>query len=809
MQKITWIYDFSEINLMRKTANIIGNGEQFFQRDNYPTKISKIIITDKTENTLRLNNPLLLISDEHSLTENCFYEVIGSGFCEEGMKYALNSAIEKFKMKTISDSNNVSLVYKKELPGLLSLMIRQKDVSKSFPKIMEVLGRITNSDKILTIIYDVIKQEIINNFEWTNENFKSKKAMLNEINSEECFRIIERIKSNVIIQVKDDFEAISDTPQSESFFFDRSDFNSLLIIPLSVDNKIFGFIGFFTKNSDRSWLPEEIELLKIFAQLISNHLERIRIENELLKEKERYKTIFEMSKIALWEIDFAPLIKYLQSHPQKKYPKKANDYHKKITNLLKLIKVIDVNQETIDLFKAKDKNDFIENMNQIILKESLEDYFDAINQFSGRMKFVEFETINRDFQGNILRLLYRASLDDSSNNSRFILCVVDITEKHRKEEEIQNSQRLESIGYLAGGIAHDFNNLLTTILGNVSLMIQNSQPSSKAELFYKKTLAAIDLSTKLTKQLLTFSSGGFPLKSIVSVADIVESTLDFTLSGSKIMKKLEIDSDLYPIEADSGQISHALNNIFLNSLQAMPKGGELIVKCANVELEKNEISNRPAGKYVRITIEDFGTGIEKKILDKVFYPYFTTKTVGSTKGTGLGLSITYSIINKHNGWMYLESEYKKGTKVTLFLPATEKKTEMYGDSDLYMREKILVMDDEQGILDVVEKILTQYGYDTDIAKDGKTAVKMYKHQYLEGNCYAAVILDNTIPGGMGGKEVIKELLKIDLDVRAILTSGYTNDEVMSRYKEYGFSASIEKPFTFEKMNQLIRKVMKR
>ena len=380
--------------------------------------------------------------------------------------------------------------------------------------------------------------------------------------------------------------------------------------------------------------------------------------------------------------------------------------------------------------------------------------------------------------------------------------VRDITERKKMEAELQKAQKLESVGLLAGGIAHDFNNILTAILGNISMGKLYSQPGGEALTMLTQAEKATLQAKDLTQQLLTFSKGGAPVKETTSIFEMIRESANFVLRGSNIDAFYECAEDLWTVEIDTAQMSQVIQNLIINAEQAMPDGKKITIKLKNVNLKDKSQPGLKAGKYVQITIIDQGIGIPDEHLNKVFDPYFTTKQ----KGSGLGLATSYSIIRKHEGHINIYSEIGKGTTVTIYLPASEKVVTVreQGDETLKNgRGKILVMDDEDMLRQLTEQFLSHLGYQVRTVPDGEQAIQAYREAQAAGEPFSLVIMDLTIPGRMGGKETIEELKKIDPNVHAIVSSGYSNDPVLSNYQSFGFSAVLPKPYKIETLSAVI------
>jgi signal transduction histidine kinase/CheY-like chemotaxis protein len=382
------------------------------------------------------------------------------------------------------------------------------------------------------------------------------------------------------------------------------------------------------------------------------------------------------------------------------------------------------------------------------------------------------------------------------------------------EAELLTAKQLESIAALSGGIAHDYNNLLTAIMGNITLVRTRLDTDTKSiallDQAYKATLVAKDL----TQRLITFSKGGTPSKAVVAVAPLIQRAVDFTLSGSDVACRYMLKEDLWCVEVDQTQIGQAIHNIVVNALEAMPQGGRLDVMAENQRVANKQTMLKP-GQYVCVHIADHGGGISAEHLDQVFVPYFSTKVRGSNKGTGLGLSIAHSIIRQHGGHIQVESQIKRGTTFTLYLPATRQSPTpltQAPDCDtahqiVAEHPSILVMDDEPMIRDLAGEILTHLGCQVKFANNGEEALALYQAAFDQGRPFDAVILDLTIRGGMGGRETMRRLLQLDPGVKAIVSSGYSEDPVMTDYRQFGFSGAAAKPYSLEDMQAALHRVL--
>ena len=446
---------------------------------------------------------------------------------------------------------------------------------------------------------------------------------------------------------------------------------------------------------------------------------------------------------------------------------------------------------------------------KLIAPEDLDIVMDRYQQrLAGKdvPKEYEFLMLHKD---GVTRVIVNmlVGLVDYQGRTASMGTVKDVTEHKKMEAELQKAQKLESLGILAGGIAHDFNNILTAITGNISLAKMYAQPGLEVFDILTEAEKASLRAKNLTTQLLTFSKGGIPVKRLSSIPKLIKDSCSFALSGSKIKCEISSPDNLWPVEIDEGQISQVIHHMIINAQQAMPEGGIIKVKAENISADAEHPLPLKGGKYLKISIKDHGIGISEEHLAKIFDPYFTTKQEGS----GLGLASAYSIIKKHDGHITAESKLGEGTTFYIYLPASEKKIPIVKDIMASPagrgKGKVLVVDDDDTVRLVVGRMLGQCGYEAEFAEDGDKAIDLYKKAKATGQPFDAVIIDLIIPAGMGGKEAIKKLIEIDPDVRAIVSSGYSDDPVMSNFKEYGFKDAMAKPYEIAELRQMLHKVI--
>ncbi len=382
----------------------------------------------------------------------------------------------------------------------------------------------------------------------------------------------------------------------------------------------------------------------------------------------------------------------------------------------------------------------------------------------------------------------------------------DITEQMRVEEERLQTEKLSSIGILAGGIAHDFNNILTGILANISIVRPLVNDERLAGRLREAESAALR-ARSLTQQLLTFSRGGSPVRKVFNPGPLIRESATFALRGRPGGCEVRIAPDLWLIEADEGQIGQVVNNLVLNASQAMAGGGTVIVDAANQSVASVPVLPSGSGPHISITVSDRGSGIPTEHLARIFDPYFTTKQQGS----GLGLAICYSIVKNHGGTITVVSEPGEGSSFTVYLPAADQaasERKPVEAQPVKGKGRVLVMDDQEIIRNAATVIIEDLGFDVVCAPDGRSAIEAFLQARDDGRPFDLFIMDLTVPGGMGGKEALHELLTLDPGVKAIVSSGYHNDPIIANFREHGFKDAITKPYNQAELSSAIARVLK-
>ena len=505
--------------------------------------------------------------------------------------------------------------------------------------------------------------------------------------------------------------------------------------------------------------------------------DRKETEDSLDKSESRYDLLVDKVPVGIYELDL---------HTQKLLS--VNDF---VCRTLGYSRDELLAFDAINLVYEEDRPAAVERMAKMVTGQEVNE----TSEFRLRTK-----------EGALIWVLFNTTvIREHGQPARVTVVAYDITMYKRAEENLQKIEKLESLGVLAGGIAHDFNNILTAILGSISMALRpDTSPEEKGPLLEQAQQACFQ-AMNLTKQLLTFSEGGIPIRQPVSVTGLVEECVGFTLSGSSAKADVTIPPDVWAVDADAGQIGQVLNNLVINASQAMPGGGIISIETENEEVSGDSGLQLAPGSYVRFSVRDQGVGIQQEHCSRIFDPYFTTKSTGS----GLGLATAYSIIKRHRGHIEVESTEEKGSSFVFYLPALPDRTPSEAEKTGDIKGgngNVLLMDDDDAVRQVGCQMLEHLGFSVTCTHDGADAVERYAEALQKGTTFDLVILDLTVPGGTGGMEAMRELLKLDPEVRAIVSSGYSNDPVMADAGSFGFLGVLKKPFTVEQLDSLISRL---
>ncbi|MDA8082172.1 MAG: PAS domain S-box protein [Nitrospiraceae bacterium] len=421
-----------------------------------------------------------------------------------------------------------------------------------------------------------------------------------------------------------------------------------------------------------------------------------------------------------------------------------------------------------------------------------------------------FRGIRKD--GSVVDVEVQGTTTEYNGKKAIIGTLIDITERRRLEREVMKSQKLESLGVLAAGIAHEYNNALTAISGNISLAAMYAKPGSEMADILGEAEKAAQKAEKLTRELSIFSKGGTLFKTRVAAAELISSLAAEhrgPAAGPNTRPDIRIELSVLPglwhVDVDIAQFGQAMNNIIENAIESMPGGGVILIAAENLESPPQSLPAIRQGAYIRISVSDRGHGISETHIEKIFEPFFTTKE----KSSGLGLTAAASIIEGHDGYITVESAAGDGSTFHVYLPAATEQADAPGPENHSSlgRRTILVMDDEELVRTVTERMLNQCGCFAVFASDGEEMLEKYREAREAGHPFDAVIMDLVISSGMGGKEAIAKLLEIDPGAKAIVSSGYADDRIMQHYREYGFRGVLPKPYPIPMLLRVLRDVL--
>jgi len=553
---------------------------------------------------------------------------------------------------------------------------------------------------------------------------------------------------------------------------------SAKIVPIMEENQVVGAITIIDNVSERVVREEELQ----------SHIKRLKKTEETLRRSEAYyRSLIENTSDIIMVIDSEGMICFASPS---------------VGRVLGYLPGELNYRQVWELLHPEDLPKFTEGLHTLIRNP------DAIFAVEARFRGQDRSWHTLEAIGKIL--------PDRPEKPAVVINCRDITERQLAEKERLRIVKLESLGILAGGIAHDFNNILTAILGNLSLTGMEPYLKNADRARLNEAEKACLRAQALAQRLLTFAVGGAPVKKPADIAKLLTETANLTLCGTNIRCDFHLPEDLWLAKVDEGQINQVINNLLINAQQSMPSGGVIAIRAENVTVAEDAKLALPLGKhiplpkgeYVKIMITDQGEGIPPEIGDKIFDPYFTTKPQGS----GLGLATAYSIIKNHHGYITMESTPGEGSVFLIYLPALRGAITFPEEAPLEPllgQGRVLIMDDEDIVLNVLSGMLHKIGYEVVSARDGGEAAEKYRAAHRNGRPFAAVILDLTVPGGLGGKETLEILKEIDSQVKVIVSSGYSDNPIMADYDKYGAQGVISKPYRLPELSQVIHTVITR
>lgn len=554
---------------------------------------------------------------------------------------------------------------------------------------------------------------------------------------------------------------------------------ALSVVPIIHEGKLVAALNLASHNLDE--MPSRtLEILGEIPAYLSGAVSRIQAETEMREQDARYKAIVDNSREVVFIMN----------------PSSLDFMSSRIEELTGFTRAELKGMDPTTLLHKEDRERFAlmwESRGRTIPLPAMFDF--RVITKAGQMKHC---------QASLVPISYHGS--DS-----ILGTVRDVSDEKRAQAEMLNVSKLEALSILAGGIAHDFNNFLAAILGNISLAREDANMLGMDGAFVSLSEAekACGRATELNRRLLTFAKGGAPIKAAASLPEVVMETARFTLSGSDIAVIENFPETLWPVNIDSGQISQVIQNLIVNAMHAMAQGRakRLEISADNIELDKPNQFYLEPGRYVRLSVTDYGCGIPEENLSRIFDPFYTTKPTGN----GLGLATSYSILLQHKGRIEAESKVGVGTTFRLFLPAAESNAVSGRTSarPISGHGRILVVDDESMVRAVCHRLGQRLGYTMEEAKDGIDAVQMYNDAKKSGVPYDLVILDLTIPGGMGGLKTLPMLKAIDDNCFFVVSSGYSDGGTMAEHEKAGFDEVLAKPYNLEKLSRVLARRKKK
>ncbi|OPY13620.1 MAG: Blue-light-activated protein [Syntrophus sp. PtaB.Bin001] len=673
-----------------------------------------------------------------------------------------------------SKSDSLDILFDMVAKSLTSLL-SYSNFSDAIKKTLEFLGTTTNMDRVYIFENHIDPDKGIlltsQRFEWASDqaSVQIDNPYLQNIPYETVSpRLAGLLQADMVCK-----EVSRNFTPSEQQYLAPQGIKSIIIVPIRIDGRLWGFVGFDDCHQERDWTQNEESILRVAAAGIGNAIKRKQAEEALKYSEALYRIFFETTQSVVLLLSPDARILAWNSAAEKLFGCNIEEV---------------IGKSYVELFVQKrDQTEVRNSILQILAGKESRNVEGEIVAKNGAIRTIRW---------NAVRLPERNTIP-----SGIIACGQDISERKRIESDLARAQKLETVGILAGGIAHDFNNLLATVLGNISLAKVELNPDD--EIFIKLTCAeqACFQARELTNRLISFSDSGAPLRKTMSLAAFLQKVVPFSLTNAAIHCEYALPENLHHVTIDEDQIQHVIGHLLRNAQEAMPDGGQIVIEAENVDVAGDLLPGLESGPYVRCAIRDQGKGIPREIQPHIFDPHFTSKSQGTQKGSGLGLAVCFSIIKKHDGTITFSSEPGRGTTFEIYLPAVMKKEDAapVESSAKPVAERILLMDDEETVREITGQILTHLGYEVELASNGDEAIARFMKAESEGRPFSQVLLDLTIRGGMGGFKTLQKLREINPEVRAVIVSGYTNDPVVEFFNMHGFNASLTKPFTIKQL----------
>jgi PAS domain S-box-containing protein len=641
---------------------------------------------------------------------------------------------------------------------------------------LEEIGRFLDADRSYVFLRSPDGTLMDNTHEWVAEGVSPERERLQRLPVERAFPWFAHALAQDLVVTVPRVADLPDTARAERVEFERQGIQSLICVAMVQGNQLNGFLGLDAVRREHAWPDDEIALLRVVGEMLMRAIERHRAEQALQESERKYKTLVETTATGFVISD---------AHGQ----------------------VLDANAEYVRMTGRASLADI--RGHSVAEWIASHDQARSAKEAEACMRRGYVRDLQIDFarpDGTLVPVLINAATVEVEGQRQIITIIRDMTDRKRLEEELLRSEKLRSVGVLAGGIAHDFNNILTAILGNISLLraILGSHPTAGEHL--DEVDKASRRARELTRQLLTFSHGGEPIRRPFPAEPLVRESVTLALRGRASAASIEVAPGLPSIDGDEDQVAQVIRNLVINASQAMDGRGTVRLIVRTCTPRDGEVPGLSAGNYVSIAVGDHGVGIPEEDRSRIFDPYFTTKN----DGRGLGLAVSHSIVAGHGGTITVKSAKGQGATFTIYLPTASEAapTPVRTPPPLALGTgRVLVMDDEESVRQIAGKILTILGYQVVLARDGHEAIAAWKSAQVSNQPFDVVIMDLTIPGGMGGQEAMRELRALDPTVQGIVSSGYSQDPVMANYREHGFCEVLAKPYGVAEVSRALAQVM--
>ncbi len=690
--------------------------------------------------------------------------------------------------KRMEETINRRLKFEETVACISSRFISYSNIDGSINNSLADIGHLSGASRTYVFTFRENGAMMNNTHEWCGEGVSPQIDNLQDLPSEMFPWWMAKLRKGEVIHVKN----VSKMPaeaKAEKEILESQDVRSLLVLPLNVEGKLAGFIGFDNIMEVGKWRDEDLAILRVFSEILGNALERRQVETALRESEEKFRSLAEQSPSMIF-INKKGRIIYTNKKCEEVMGHKKEEFYSPDFDFFALIA-----PESIDRVKAS---------------------------FSRHMKgeeVVPYECTIITKRGRRIEAIVATKSIKYEGESAILGIVTDITERKQVEEEkekmqaqLLQAQRMEAIGTLAGGMAHEIKNLMTIIQGYTDLAITEVDESTPLHEDLKQTRSAAMRAVDLTSQLLLFSRKQPMKPKSLNINRIVDNLLKMLgrFIGEDITINTKLESELWTVSADAGGIEQVIANLAANARDAMPEGGKLTIKTENVCLDEDYCKDIPesrSGKFVCLSIEDTGVGMDKEIIRHIFEPFFSTKEAG--RGTGLGLSAVYGIAKQHEGWINVYSEPGQGSTFKVYLPAVSARPKDEAKETISLQqfqgrgERILLVEDEKGVREFAMDMLSGNGYVVFEAASAEEALNIFERE--KGN-FKLVFSDIVLPG-KNGFQLVNELLSQKPKLLVLLSSGYADQKVRwSMIRERGFRF-LEKPYSLPDLLRAIREVM--